>query len=896
MKRETKNKMRALSWLFCCLALFASFGCSDSKKGDPSANAGEDQKVLIGDTVEMDGQASANVSKAEWTFVSTPSGSSAEITGADSLIPTFTADKAGTYTLQLSINEGASVDTVKVTSKYVIAAISNDTSSTITTRTRFGTDEYVVDLDDDGGILSAETSRGDITTYLWEQISGPDSTATAGVDNETLPFTAPGFAQFHNESDKYKWQPLPISRNDNNMLFRLTVSDDDGHSDTVTERVYLANDGNEIVSTSGLPNVGLNGIVVLSGPSLRATSAASAAVADWTWTLTRPSGSSAKFINSNSTSSSIQFPSFVPDVAGVYTVAYSSTSGPTSGSLKINASTYVGVGTVAGASPLNPQCGTCHNGVVQSDDVTSDWKETKHASLFEDSYASVLGSAFNTSSLQYHTVGYNPLASNDGFDDLLAEAENLTSAPSSFDDFAASYPDLAALSNVQCESCHGPGAGHSGDPTKIAYTYSASAGVCGQCHNQENQWINSAHNSTGVAHDRGGYQSSWKGVGCQRCHTSKGFATYVAEGHEGLTATVADTGAFVGINCAGCHDPHNATNPDQLRVYGNVTMQNGDTVNTGKAAVCYTCHDGLYNAEEDDCDVNRDGTVNSSDDGDGVTDGICTTFAQSADYYMRQVHYNPQGPVLEGMSDAAMLDVDKDGNDDFTVESSFHGTSGFILSAVTGNSDLADENNKCVTCHMAAGPGIGEEGYNHLGGHAFAVRTGHSIGHLIDEEGGSTEESGDLENTSACTPCHLTLTEFNRTARADYDGDGTTEGIQDEVKGLLLLLTDAIKAKDIAGECLDADTFCVNQAATSGTIDNGSEIVPNTLGWHGANTAAQATSFNSTSDLIRRAVWNHNLIVREGSLGIHNTAFDIKVLQGTYKAVTGSAVPGATIR
>jgi hypothetical protein len=501
------------------------------------------------------------------------------------------------------------------------------------------------------------------------------------------------------------------------------------------------------------------------------------------------------------------------------------------------------------------------------------------------------------------TVGYNTSASNGGFDDLVKSTgfDLTASDASTYEDFTENYSTLAQLSGIQCESCHGPGSRHSGDPTKIGVSFGQYAN-CGQCHPQEAQWVNSAHNSTGIVHGAGRYQTSWVGASCARCHTSGGYKQYVESDfdvHEVTAQTTAlDKGVFVGVQCAGCHDPHNAENPAQLRLHGNVTMViDGSTVNAGKGAVCYSCHDGLYTYGEDDCDTDRN---------TGTPAVECETYEDVADFYFRQVHYNTQAAVLEGKG--AITDVDKDGTDDFTLtQNSFHSASGFTLAGATGDTSLPSENNKCVTCHMVTPPSSAEEGYGHLGGHSFAVRSGHSIGHLLGEEtgeAGEEEEANGLELITACTGCHPSVTEFNRTARADYDGDGTTEGIQDEVKGLLLAVATVLRAKDVEA----ANIANLNQAgASSGTrLDvDGTTIIVDSFGWVGANTAAQTASFHANAmtpqedpnaDLLRRSVWNHNLLVREASLGIHNAAFNIQVLQGTYKAITGVAVPNAVIR
>ncbi|MDO8671773.1 MAG: hypothetical protein Q7O66_10145, partial [Dehalococcoidia bacterium] len=117
-----------------------------------------------------------------------------------------------------------------------------------------------------------------------------------------------------------------------------------------------------------------------------------------------------------------------------------------------------------------------------------------------------------------------------------------------------------------------------------------------------------------------------------------------------------------------------------------------------------------------------------------------------------------------------------------------------------------------------------------------------------------------VENTGACKSCHGNIASFNITAKGDYDGNGKIEGIQDEVEGLLALLA-AKLPKDATGAVMGSGVTKTN------------------------STEAQ-----------RAAIWNYKVVEIDNSKGIHNTAFTVQLLQKTYKQLTGTDVPKATLR
>lgn len=116
--------------------------------------------------------------------------------------------------------------------------------------------------------------------------------------------------------------------------------------------------------------------------------------------------------------------------------------------------------------------------------------------------------------------------------------------------------------------------------------------------------------------------------------------------------------------------------------------------------------------------------------------------------------------------------------------------------------------------------------------------------------------------------CHSGLADFNRPAFGNYDGLNGTQGIQDEVTGLLGVLKAAIVAQPSMTH--DGSYFQYG-GATDRKLT-------------GAPTA------------VKRAVFNYYSVDHDASHGIHNAIRTVQLLQRSYKELTGVDVPGATIR
>ena len=481
------------------------------------------------------------------------------------------------------------------------------------------------------------------------------------------------------------------------------------------------------------------------------------------WTLfIKPAGSTADFGGTFNEDASTQLNTLIPDVVGTYKISFS--DGTFADTLIINAALYWGVeGGIV-------NCVGCHNTSIW-DFKYDKWLGTGHSNMLVRGLNGTLSSHYGEGCISCHTVGFDPDAANDGFDDFpFVFPDSLY--PGVYDLTMAAYPEAMTRANIQCESCHGPGSEHLGLTSNSKISTSIISDNCAWCHDSgthhyyPEQWDYSGHASGNHLY---GDRSS-----CTPCHNGQGYIDAV----NGDPQTVVEK---IKITCATCHDPHDATNSHQLRFVDDNVLGNGIPTNRGgNGIMCMSCHKSRRNGVE---------YVEE------YLDHLSSHYGP---------HHGPQADMLYAANTYTWGE---------TLGTSAH---------------LSAAEDACVNCHMGEAP-VDEDGVARAGEHTFSMKF----------PDGS-------DNVTACEPCHGNIGEefsdkklFYNGSWADLDGNGTVEGLQIEIQGLLdqlAMLLPPVGSTDI--DVIDS-SWTLDQAA---------------------------------------GLYNYDYVLEDRSLGVHNPVFAYELL------------------
>ncbi|HVM60977.1 MAG TPA: hypothetical protein VMV72_08925 [Verrucomicrobiae bacterium] len=350
---------------------------------------------------------------------------------------------------------------------------------------------------------------------------------------------------------------------------------------------------------------------------------------------------------------------------------------------------------------------------------------------------------------------------------------------------------------------------------------------------------------------------------CSSCHQDGDFHVYPEEWelspHAAGYETVSDSEGN-NSTCANCHSPQGYID----RTKGLSPIRTG----TGPAT-CQVCHDphNIQGFPEAAHQVRVYDTVTIGDltKTNGIVNPNGTVTVTNS-----TVTLTGKGPSAVCMSchNARALPYQNAGTvgnpkPDYMATLPHESTATEVLNGFGGaNQDVPMGNSfhtylaECVDCHMYSG------GANTAGHHTFSM---------------SDEVSG-ADNVAACNQCHSSegfgsnaVTNFDYVSvnAQDYDGNGIIEGVQTEVQGLLASLSN--KFADVGITVYDDYPFILASSYTTITNQYPSEAAP-----------------------IRRALWNRTLIEKEGSFGVHNTQFTVRLLQSSYTDLSTNCISMTT--
>ncbi|MEO6203518.1 MAG: PKD domain-containing protein [Nitrospirales bacterium] len=257
------------------------------------ANAGSDQNVVVGSFITLNGSKSTTTNSLQlsytWSMTVRPAGSTARLSDANDVDPTFTTDVAGTYECELVVSDGQETSSPD---KVTITATAAGTNPPPVANAGPNRSVFIGKLTSLDGRASTD-QIGDPLKYRWTFTGRPPLSAASLVNADKVnPSFTPDVAGLY--------------------VIQLVVND--GTSDSAPASVNIT------VSTESLPTAkaGLDQIVLPNSLVTLDGSESSDAGGDiplkYQWSLSTPAGVTATLNNPN-----IAKPTFTPPVAGAYT-------------------------------------------------------------------------------------------------------------------------------------------------------------------------------------------------------------------------------------------------------------------------------------------------------------------------------------------------------------------------------------------------------------------------------------------------------------------------------------------------------------------------------------------------------------------------------------------------
>lgn len=423
--------------------------------------------------------------------------------------------------------------------------------------------------------------------------------------------------------------------------------------------------------------------------------------------------------------------------------------------------------------------------------------------------------------------------------------------------------------------------------------------VCSGCHADEE--IGGDQYSTWQHTDHANAIDSLRGIGqdengfCIGCHT---VGTYGVGTEEDLDNGGHDETAverLEGVQCENCHGP-GGDHPGKDFRSVSVSMD---------SAICGDCHNGSHHPTFDEWQE----SAHAVPVGFAAGRASCAKCHNGVEAHIYlddpQNYVAPAANPTEIFGQTCAVCHDPHGNDN---PSSLRNAA--VTDVILPNSVLVEEagaGRLCMSCHNGRRQDYDviaqiDEGSSHFGPHhsvqgdmlkgvnAYedlapnfpftsskhinirdACVTCHTHGHEADPESGIETFTGHnfAPTVEACTECHGDISDFEDIeAKQDFDGDQTIEGVQDEVRGLLDLLEEAIIDASESEEAEDAlrDDFEGNMGI-----------------------------LEFTTRVQREAAYNWAFVSFDQSSGVHNANYSVQLLQQSILYVNEGGLPASAV-